>query len=82
MKYVIIRQRNDQGNLEDVAVIFEDKMKHSQFEYLDKAQAISAGFVELDWGGPDAYCYGESETLKLKSRPEDTLLVQKALGLL
>jgi hypothetical protein len=41
---------------------------------------VSAGFADFNGeGGP--HCYGESESLKLKSKPaEDTALLRKQLG--
>jgi hypothetical protein len=38
--------------------------------------AVSAGFVDSKLN-----CFGESESLKLKSSPEDTELLKKQLGL-
>ncbi|MGZ8924601.1 MAG: hypothetical protein ACXW2E_01830 [Nitrososphaeraceae archaeon] len=39
-------------------------------------QPISAGFVDRNWK-----CYGRSESLNLGSRPEDTELLKKQMGI-
>jgi len=44
-----------------------------------KGELVSAGFARIEGG--DVICYGESESLKMRSRPEDSDLLAKQLGL-
>lgn len=46
---------------------------------ITRNKIISAGFIEI--AGSDFYCYGESESLKIQSKPkEDTECLRKMLG--
>ncbi len=47
--------------------------------YFSKGELVSAGFARIVGG--DVICYGESESLKMKSKPEDSDLLTKQLGL-
>jgi len=75
-KYIITS-----GNL---PIIFSEGQKHSDFKMFDP---ISAGFVKFNVFITDdlepkisAECYGESESLGLKSRPnEDETLINKLI---
>ena len=72
-KYVIIEH-----NGLDLPIIFNQIFNHSDFK--DVGHIVSAGFVRITevkevagmfemHSEPVAVCYGESTTLKLKSRP-------------
>lgn len=61
-------------------IIFPETIEHSAFRGLHSAREErkleSAGFVHgIDFDNAD--CYGESETLKMKSRPEDTATLKR-----
>ena len=82
-KYVII---NYDGF--EVPIIFSSLIQHDCFRNL---QPISAGFVTLTGADKpdenacicanalDVYAYGESVSLKLKSREQDTAIIKKEL---
>ena len=82
MKYIVFRKRyGSRSDLEqEIPIIFPDQLTHSVMaEVISRnpemrgALPISAGFVSsLDM---KAECHGESETLGLKSRPEDSNLI-------
>lgn len=80
-KYVVGKFR---GNRWDSAVIFDESANHSDFR--DIFETIEgAGFFTISTAD-DLYevvvrNYGESVSLKIKSRPEDLVPLQKALGI-
>lgn len=67
----------------NVIIIFSEVLQHSDFSHF---RPISAGFVSIGVENkyqPSICCYGESISLKLKSREEDTILARKQiLGLI
>jgi len=77
-KYIVIR-----WNGKEQVVSFPFKAKHADvFRYIRQecgdVQTVSAGFYCQE---PDAFwCGGESESLNLKSRPEDRQLLQSFLS--
>ena len=60
-------------------IVFPDCLQHQNIALLfgDYNKPISAGFISLR--DNKAQCYGESVSLKLKSRPEDSKLAQRQL---
>lgn len=73
MKYIIFEDEKT-GLLHPV--IFADHTTHSSIK-INGAKAISAGFVDLtDKVNP---CYGESNSLNLKPRKEDYILIHRLL---
>jgi putative ubiquitin-RnfH superfamily antitoxin RatB of RatAB toxin-antitoxin module len=76
MKYIIV---NDCGF--EAAIIFDITMNHSDISVGHKV--VSAGMlnVYLDYKTKQMKvgCYGQSTTLKMKSRNEDSALIQKRL---
>jgi len=65
LKYIVV-----EGALCDEIIIFSNIILHADIAKKLGAGVISAGFIKKDWT-----CYGESVSLKLKSRPvEDTEL--------
>ena len=44
-----------------------------------RGELVSAGFARIEGG--DVICYGESESLKMRSKSEDSDLLAKQLGL-
>lgn len=76
MKYIVI-----DGYLNDLPIMFPASESHDQMALSLKhlGDVISAGFVDLlDDGGVSAY--GDSHSLKIKSRPEDTALINRYMG--
>ena len=73
LKYIIF---GHQG--EEVPVVFPADIMHKAMMIHDhlngRAWPVSAGFCEMDSSG--VLCFGESESLKLKSRPaEDAAII-------
>lgn len=57
-------------------IVFPATMKHSKFSHFDP---VSAGFISFGLNenrNPSCTCWGESESLKLKSDPDDTRKAQ------
>ena len=76
-KYIIVDFMNC-----ELAITFDSIIPHSDFlECFRKPNIISAGFfdVSADKDNISVSCFGESTTLKLKSRKEDARLVKKLL---
>jgi hypothetical protein len=61
----------------DSIVIFPKYTKHSEIGIL--GTILGAGFIEVVDG--KWVCFGESVSLKTKSRPEDTIIANKFIGL-
>ncbi len=71
-KYVVIK-----NIICPALIIFPEYVLHSIFNSLGMGKITSAGFVNLK----TKCCYGESESLKLKSNPkEDNNLLKILLG--
>jgi hypothetical protein len=75
------------------AVCFDSKQVHAGLGYCDqytnphdwkRSRPTSAGFFQLAVrdGNVVAHVYGESESLRLKSKPSDSDLIAKALGII
>jgi hypothetical protein len=61
-------------------VVFGDLLGHNDIaRSFNRDFIVSAGFCYINETGEYA-CYGESVTLKLKSRPEDSAILNKYLG--
>ena len=76
-KYVVI-EYPEKG---ECIIIFPDMLVHKDIGRNNAhmgCKIISAGFVTLRDG--EIICHGESESLKLKSRPEDTDLANRMFG--
>lgn len=77
-KYIVIADPNGNENI----IVFPATMVHSDVAMcLEKSkqacfETVSAGFVDEFMS-----CYGESSSMRLKSRPEDTLLLKSSLGI-
>ena len=84
MKYIIFKQLN-----EEFPVLFPSIIKHSDMaeallkeEVLVPMYLVSAGFIRgRTYDEQGIVCYGDSMTLNLPSRPQDTSIVNKFLGL-
>lgn len=72
-KYVII----DNGYV-DVPVIFGPLLQHADVARALNGTVLSAGFVRIDQDGK-VEAYGDSFSLKIGSREEDTAIIQKML---
>jgi len=75
MKYVIF----DQGGM-DVAIIFPAFWDHADTVALhtNKGNVLSAGHLQLDALG-NLYTTGKSQSLNVKSRPEDLDIITRHL---
>lgn len=69
MKYICVS--SPRMNAEEAIIIFPQAMIHKEMAR-GFHEVHSAGFVSLfdDDGTPSVKCWGESESLKVKSRPE------------
>jgi hypothetical protein len=70
-KYIIVRDRADREH----GIVFPEAIIHRDVARIHRAsdvRVVSAGFCYI---GDHVEAFGESETLKLKSRPEDTAII-------
>jgi hypothetical protein len=85
MKYIVMDVKKPGGFHLEVPFVFPDMVVHHMMAQVCKAlceatwpetevKPVSAGFVSST--AFEDECYGESETLGLKSRPEDSRLIQ------
>lgn len=65
LKYIVVK-----GLVEEI-IIFSPTITHAVMAVNFNQQVISAGFVDKNWN-----CYGESISLGVKSRIEDTKIAQ------
>jgi len=70
MKYVIFKQK------QLLPVIIPEHVTHSQIKIVG-AKPISAGFFENESGIVNTF--GKSESLNLKSKPEDARIIESTL---
>lgn len=73
MKYIIV----DNGQWE-APVIFDDFTSHYNMAENIPGKILAAGFVVFRSSGLE--CYGDSISLKIASRPEDSKIINKMLG--
>ena len=72
-KYIIF----EDNGLEDI-IVFSGLQKHDSIARRLGLRPISAGFFVIDADGIPK-CYGESTSLKLESREEDTKIAKRAI---
>jgi len=73
MKYIIVRDREEQ----EAAIIFPDRIIHREVARIHRAsgtRVVSAGFCVI---GEVVRAWGESESLNMKSRPQDTEILKR-----
>jgi hypothetical protein len=66
----------------NIIIIFPEYIEHRQFSSFNP---ISAGFISIGVNGKGAMscqCYGESISLGLASRPEDTEIAARQLNMM
>lgn len=73
MKYIIV-----EAGISDVPYIFPEHIDHTLMANLVYGTVLSAGFINFSVDG--LQCYGESIGLKIKSRPEDTIIINRCMG--
>ena len=82
MKYIVLDQW---GGACDVPIIFPSFLTHidTSNRFGGPENVLSAGMASfnVDCDGLTVECYGESESLKKKSREEDETIVSRALKL-
>lgn len=61
------------------AVCFHEAINHSDMKKLFVGEPLGAGFFHIDQD--KVWVYGESVSLNLKSRPEDSRHISRVLGL-
>jgi len=77
-KYIIVEELGC-----EVAILFNELIVHSTFvKAYCKERIVSAGFfrVEIKNKELSVSVYGESATLKRKSRPEDSIIIKRMLS--
>lgn len=60
-------------------IVFPEYHQHSEFK---KFEPISAGFISIGYNDKkeiDCKCYGESVSLNLKSKDDDTILAKRQI---
>ena len=73
MKVKYIRTKHNE------IIVFSELLQHSDFKHFEP---ISAGFISIGIGkdrNPDCTCHGQSASLGLGAREDDTLLAQKQI---
>lgn len=68
----------------DSIVVFDSITNHSDMAEKIGLPVLGAGFITVvsnQYYPPEWKCYGESTSLKIKSRPEDTVLANRMLPL-
>ena len=70
MKYIIV---HDSGL--EKAILFDELLAHK--DVAGRFNVVSAGFCSI---GEKVQVYGESVTLDMRSRKEDVVLIEEALG--
>lgn len=63
----------------ECAMVFNNHIKHVDMVFKLMVEPISAGFVQILSNPSDARAYGESVSLNLKSRPEDSDIIRRML---
>lgn len=79
MKYIVLEHYIDESLKREIPIVFPNCLTHAivaacmmESEELRGSRPIAAGFIDMDAN----VCYGESESLKLKSREtQDRLLI-------
>lgn len=78
MKYIVF----EEDGLEDI-VIFSKLVNHSDMASRIGKKVLGAGFVRLGMDTASDHivgvCHGESISLNMKSRPEDSILLNRRL---
>ena len=76
-KYITIRHPKYAG---ETIIMFPEYIQHKDFynDYNVHGKIISAGFVIIRDG--ELICHGESVSLEVKSRPEDSALANEMFG--
>ena len=73
-KYVVLQQEKD-GYVRENIYIFPSTVVHKTVAKRMRGTAVAAGFVARDRDGK-LYCRGNSESLRVGSREEDTTLLR------
>lgn len=78
MKYIVLQH----GPYDEIPIFFSDVLAHSDMHnLLRRPPIVSAGFCQMmnidDEGNRQIRAYGESVSLNIKSRPEDSELLTR-----
>lgn len=80
-KYVILSDGVDIYPVTFATYLSHDAMAAAVLPQLPKgAYVVSAGFVEIDWEMYECFAYGESESIGIGSRPEDSEILSDFLS--
>jgi len=74
-KYVVLAQEKDEIVKENI-YIFPSLVVHKTVAKRMRGKVVGAGFIARDKGTGKLFCRGESDSLQVKSRPEDTILLR------
>ena len=76
-KYIIVKEQGC-----ELAILFHEVISHDKFlKVYDKDSIVSAGFFQVDIKDEElsVLAFGESTTLKKKSRKEDAIYIERVL---
>ncbi len=84
MKYVMFDDMVDNTGIHDnVSIIFPSFLIHKEMAKTITGMPVSAGFVRIVKGSKQdevrAECYGRSESLGLRSREKDSVIITRYL---
>lgn len=68
MKYIIFDKINSTMPIDEPIIIFPNMVGHDTIAKSIDSKVVGAGFVDLN----EQVCYGESTSLNISSRSEDT----------
>lgn len=82
LKYIVVRDNHNspRENGPERAILFDKELVHkhvARVHCVGGLVVLSAGFVEIN--GYNVRVYGESESLRMSSRPDDKYVVNAAL---
>lgn len=82
-KYIVLRERDQFNDRVQNIYPFNSLQIHKDVAIkiggeLGPRRVVGAGFIRFEPDGP--ICYGKSVSLKVESRPEDTILAKRAFG--
>ncbi len=78
LKYIIVRDRDEVES----AILFPERVIHRDVARIHRAsdvRVVSAGFVQIGHMDGESICatFGDSESLRMKPRPEDAEVISK-----
>jgi hypothetical protein len=76
MKYIVFKELG-----EEKAIIFPSSLQHREVatKLISRNTIVSAGFINNRSLDEDVQCFGDSYTLNIESRPQDSQLINDLL---